>query len=121
MNADEFRRLGHALVDWVAEYRETLEQRPVMARVKPGEIKAKLPSAPPEHGGSAASIFEQLAVQVAEAPPQRPTPLSQDGLLGLFSAKDTGRDVVLQPASPEDMCGGTIVTRPSLEVVYDSV
>jgi chlorophyllide a reductase subunit X len=72
-------------------------------------------------GGDWASIFEELAVQVAEAPPQRPTPLSQDGLLGLFSAKDTGRDVVLQPASAEDMCGGTIVSKPSLEVVYDSV
>jgi len=58
---------------------------------------------------------------VTIVPPQRPTPLTQDGLLGLFSAKDTGRDVVLLPASAEDMCGGTIVTKPSLEVVYDSV
>ena len=74
-----------------------------------------------DSGGDWASIFEELAVQVAEAPPQRPTPLTQDGLLGLFSAKDTGRDVVLQPASAEDMCGGTIVSKPSLEVVYDTV
>ncbi len=48
MNADEFRRLGHALVDWIASYRESLEQRPVMSKVAPGEIRAKLPRAAPE-------------------------------------------------------------------------
>jgi chlorophyllide a reductase subunit X len=58
---------------------------------------------------------------VAEAPPQRPAPLDQDGLLGLFKGDTVGRDVVLQPASNEDMCGGTITARPSLEVIYDTV
>jgi 3,8-divinyl chlorophyllide a/chlorophyllide a reductase subunit X len=72
-------------------------------------------------GGQWASLFEQLAEQVAEAPPMRPTPLGQDGLLGLFSAKDTGRDVVLEPATFEDMCGRSQIEKPSLEVVYDAV
>jgi chlorophyllide a reductase subunit X len=67
------------------------------------------------------SLFALLAENVASAPPRHPTPLDQDGLLGLFSGDSVGRDVVLQPASFEDMCGGTIVTRPSLEVVYDTV
>jgi chlorophyllide a reductase subunit X len=66
-------------------------------------------------------VFENLATNVAEAPPQRPTPLDQDGLLGLFKGDAVGRGVVLEPASFEDMCGGTIVTRPSLEVIYDAV
>lgn len=48
MNADEFRRLGHAMVDWIASYRESLEQRPVMSTVSPGAIRAKLPSSAPE-------------------------------------------------------------------------
>ncbi len=68
-----------------------------------------------------ASLFEELATNVAEAPPVRPTPLTQDGLLGLFKGEAVGRGVVLQPASLEDMCGGTVVTKPSLEVVYDTV
>ena len=72
-------------------------------------------------GGEWASLFENLATNVAEAPPQRPTPLDQDGLLGLFKGDAVGRGVVLEPASFEDMCGGTIVTRPSLEVIYDAV
>ncbi len=48
MTPDEFRRFGHQLVDWLADYRSTLPERPVMARSAPGEIKASLPAAPPE-------------------------------------------------------------------------
>ena len=66
-------------------------------------------------------LFAELAANVADAAPHRPTPLSQDGLLGLFSSETTGRDVVLVPATFEDMCGTAQVTKPSLEVVYDEV
>ena len=72
-------------------------------------------------GGPWAPIFEQLAGGVADAEPQHPEPLSQDGLLGLFSAEEVGRDVVLEPATVEDMCGVAEVKKPSLEVVYDTV
>ena len=68
-----------------------------------------------------APLFEELAKNVAEAPPMRPKPLTQDGLLGLFKGEAVGRNVVLQPASAEDMCGGVIIEKPSLEVVYDNV
>jgi chlorophyllide a reductase subunit X len=71
-------------------------------------------------GGQWGSLFETLATNVAEAPPVRPKPLSQDELLGLFSSAATGRDVVLQPATVADMMGADVVTRPSLEVVYDN-
>jgi 3,8-divinyl chlorophyllide a/chlorophyllide a reductase subunit X len=72
-------------------------------------------------GGQWGPLFQDLAVNVAEAPPVRPTPLTQDGLLALFSGEAVGRGVVLDPASPADMCGGTIVEKPSLEVIYDTV
>jgi chlorophyllide a reductase subunit X len=68
-----------------------------------------------------ASLFETLAENVAVAPPVRPKPLTQDHLLGLFSADTVGRDVVLEPATQFDMCGKTDTTRPTLEVVYDAV
>ncbi|MCU0870134.1 MAG: chlorophyllide a reductase iron protein subunit X [Burkholderiales bacterium] len=67
-----------------------------------------------------AALFEELGRNVAEAPPVRPRPLTQDQLLGLFSSDVTGRDVVLQPATPADMSGVNAVVRPSLEVVYDA-
>ena len=72
-------------------------------------------------GGQWAPLFETLATNVAEAPPLHPTPLDQDGLLGLFDGDEVGRDVQLQPATAEEMCGGKIVQKPTLEVVYDSV
>lgn len=66
------------------------------------------------------SLFAGLATNVAEALPVRPKPLTQDDLLGLFKGDVVGRDVVLEPASFEDMCGGTIQQKPSLEIVYDT-
>ncbi|MEI7443411.1 MAG: chlorophyllide a reductase iron protein subunit X [Burkholderiales bacterium] len=71
-------------------------------------------------GGQWGPIFEQLATNVAEAPPVRPKPLTQDALLGLFSGSAVGRDVVLEPATMADMTGSVSLVKPSLEVVYDS-
>ena len=71
-------------------------------------------------GGEWASLFETLAENVGLAPPVRPTPLTTDGLLGLFSSEVTGRNVVLEPATMEDMCGQSVIDKPSLEVVYDA-
>ena len=64
-------------------------------------------------------LFAALADAVAVAPPVRPKPLDQDGLLALFDAKDTGGDVVLVPATDADMRGKYAVQKPSLEVIYD--
>ncbi len=66
-------------------------------------------------------LFETLAANVGVAPPVHPTPLSPDALLGLFSGETVGRDVLLQPASFEDMCGRAVIEKPSLEVIYDKV
>ncbi len=65
-------------------------------------------------------LFASLGEAVAVAPPVRPKPLTQDGLLGLFSAETTGADFVLTPASDADMRGKNAVVKPSLEVVYDN-
>ena len=67
------------------------------------------------------SLFEELAENVATAPPRRPKPLDQDGLLGLFSPEDTGGDVTLVPATQADMRGGTFEAKASLEVIYDDI
>ena len=72
-------------------------------------------------GGRWGSLFEQLAANVAEALPNRPKPLSQDGLLGLFSGEAVGRHVTLLPATMEDMCGSSVFEKATLEIVYDTV
>ncbi|HEY6768924.1 MAG TPA: pyridoxal-dependent decarboxylase [Candidatus Sulfotelmatobacter sp.] len=50
MTPDEFRRHGHAVVDWIANYQSRIESFPVLSQVKPGEIRASLPAHPPAHG-----------------------------------------------------------------------
>jgi 3,8-divinyl chlorophyllide a/chlorophyllide a reductase subunit X len=66
-------------------------------------------------------LFDLLAENVGLSEPRQPNPLDQDGLLGLFSAHQTGANVTLEPASQADMRGKALVERPSLEVVYDAV
>ena len=66
------------------------------------------------------SLFADLAKNVAEAPPMRPKPQTQDELLGLFSADTVGRNVVLEPATTFDMMGRHELVKPSLEVIYDA-
>jgi len=66
-------------------------------------------------------LFAQLAENVASAPPERPKPLTHEGLLGLFAPDETGAGVTLSPATQSDMRGGTYVQKPSLEVIYDEV
>ncbi|MCE0506261.1 chlorophyllide a reductase iron protein subunit X [Roseivivax sp. GX 12232] len=65
------------------------------------------------------SLFAGLAEAVSDAPPVRPTPLDQDGLLGLFDGSETGADVVLEPATDADMRGKHAAPKESLEVIYD--
>jgi aromatic-L-amino-acid decarboxylase len=60
MDAQEFRRLGYQLVDWIADYRENLEQLPVMSQVKPGEIRAAFPDHPPLPGGRVTQALAAL-------------------------------------------------------------
>ena len=66
-------------------------------------------------------LFEGLAENVATAPPVRPKPLTQDGLLGLFSPEQTGGDYQLRPATQADMRGGVFAEKASLEIIYDEV
>jgi aromatic-L-amino-acid decarboxylase len=47
MDSDEFRRQGHAIVEWIARYFEEVEQYPVRSHVRPGDIKNSLPELPP--------------------------------------------------------------------------
>src|SRR5437660_7115133 len=60
MSAAEFRRFGHEIVDWIANYFEHIEELPVLAQIEPGDLKAQLPSAPPDHGESMEKILADV-------------------------------------------------------------
>jgi len=60
MDTQEFRRLGHQMVEWIASYRERMADLPVMSPVSPGEIRRQLPAAPPVEAEGLEGILEEL-------------------------------------------------------------
>ena len=60
MPAEEFRRYGHELIDWIANYFENIDELPVLAQVEPGELKSQLPASPPDKGESMEAILADV-------------------------------------------------------------
>jgi aromatic-L-amino-acid decarboxylase len=60
MTPEEFRRFGHHLIDWIADYRTRIAELPVMAQTAPGEVKAQLPAAPPDRPEDFAAVWRDL-------------------------------------------------------------
>jgi hypothetical protein len=61
MTPEEFRRYGHEVVDWIAEYWTNLESLPVPPDLRPGEVAALLPDQAPEAGEGSAAIRSSIA------------------------------------------------------------
>ncbi|HLI68765.1 MAG TPA: aminotransferase class V-fold PLP-dependent enzyme [Ktedonobacteraceae bacterium] len=60
MTPEEFRKVGHQLIDWIADYRANIADFPVMSPVEPGAVRAQLPDAPPENPEAFDNIFRDL-------------------------------------------------------------
>jgi aromatic-L-amino-acid/L-tryptophan decarboxylase len=60
MTPEEFRTYGHQLIDWLADYRTTLADRPVMAQVEPRAITTQLPATPPDQPEPFANVLADL-------------------------------------------------------------
>ena len=50
MTPDDFRRHGHIVIDWIADYYQKIESYAVLSQAKPGQIRASLPATAPTHG-----------------------------------------------------------------------
>lgn len=60
MPTEEFRQYGHQLIDWVADYLKEIGQQPVFPNLQPGDVRGRLPAAPPQHGEAMAAILADL-------------------------------------------------------------
>lgn len=60
MTPEQFRQHGHQLIDLIADYRQTIAERPVMAQVEPGYLKAALPVAAPHQGEPFEAILDDF-------------------------------------------------------------
>ena len=49
MTPEEFRRAGHELIDWIADYRARMNtgEARVMPDVAPGWVRGQFPASPP--------------------------------------------------------------------------
>ncbi len=69
MTPEEFRRLGHELIDFIADYRVRTERGefPVMAQVQPGALRARLPATPPQQAESGDALLRDLGELILPA------------------------------------------------------
>ncbi len=63
IDPEVFRTYGKQIVDWIADYLSHPERYPVLSRVAPGAVRAKLPPAPPSQPETLDAIladFQQI-------------------------------------------------------------
>ncbi|HKN32505.1 MAG TPA: aminotransferase class V-fold PLP-dependent enzyme [Terriglobales bacterium] len=60
MSPDEFRRRGHAVIDWIADYYARIESFPVLSQIEPGKIRAQLPQQAPTKGEEFSTILKDM-------------------------------------------------------------
>lgn len=60
MDTNQFRKHGHEMVDWIADFMDNIEQYPVQPDIQPGDIKAKLPKTAPQKGEEMSAIFNDF-------------------------------------------------------------
>ena len=60
MPKEEFRRHGHELIDWIADYFENIEQFPVLSQIEPNWLKDNLPKSAPENGEDFAEVIKDI-------------------------------------------------------------
>lgn len=60
MSPEEFRRHGHEVIDWIADYYSRVENFPVLSQVKPGEIRGSLPPNAPPKGEEFAHLLKDV-------------------------------------------------------------
>jgi aromatic-L-amino-acid decarboxylase len=92
MSPEEFRRHGHAVVDWLAGYMERVGELPVGPRVAPGEVRAQLPARPPEHG----EPFEEVLADLDRIIVPALTHWQHPGFLAYFPASVSGPSILAE-------------------------
>ena len=103
MTPDEFRRHGHALVEWIARYYEEVEQRPVLAQVAPGDVRRQLPPSPPANGESFEAMLRRDRPRVAGIAVNM---MTKRNILDMARAcKESGAIVVLGGPEVSYECG----------------
>ena len=109
MKPDEFRRIGHMLIDWIADYQGRVEDLPVMSRAAPGAVRRRLPSAPPEKPEALDGVLRDVQKILVPGLSHRrhpsffggsPSSTSPASVLGDFLSSGVGALGLPWPSSP---------------------
>jgi aromatic-L-amino-acid decarboxylase len=60
MPPEEFRKYGKQMIDWIADYYESVEKYPVLSQVKPSEVIDQLPLTAPDESESMDRIMADV-------------------------------------------------------------
>jgi aromatic-L-amino-acid decarboxylase len=90
MTSAEFRRHGHAVIDWIADYYERVESFPVFSQVAPGDIRAALPKRPPEQGEPFDHVLRDLDATIMPGI----THWQHPSFFGYFPANSSGPGIL---------------------------
>ena len=117
MSPDEFRKHGHAMVEWIARFMENPERFPVLARVAPGDVRNALPDAAPE----TAEDFEAIMADFDRILMPGMTHWSHPGFMAYFSitasAPGVLADFVASALNQQAMLWRTSPSATELEAV----
>ncbi|MFN2635612.1 MAG: aspartate aminotransferase family protein [Gemmatimonadaceae bacterium] len=90
MTADEFRRHGHAVIDWIADYLDKPEAWPVLSSARPDDLRRSLPTSPPANGDSMEAILQDFRELIVPAT----THWNHPAFMAYFANSSTGAGVL---------------------------
>jgi aromatic-L-amino-acid/L-tryptophan decarboxylase len=118
MTAEEFRRRGREVVDWVADYMERVGELPIRSHVAPGDVAAQLPLAAPERPES----FDALLADLDDVVMPGITHWQSPGWFGYFPANVSGPSILAELASAGIGAQGMLwATSPALTEIESRV
>jgi aromatic-L-amino-acid/L-tryptophan decarboxylase len=113
---DEFRSAGHQLIDWIADFRSTIEQLPVQAGVRPGDVRRSLPAEPP----TSVDTIDALIADLDRVVVPGTTHLQHPNYFGYFPANHSLASVLGDLASTGlGGLGITWISNPALTEVEE--
>ena len=92
MPTEEFRKSGHQLVDWIADYLKDIEKYPPLSRIKPGDISKNIPAVPPQKGEDIKTVLSDVDKILMEGV----THWNHPGFMAYFNSTSSGPGILAE-------------------------